>query len=104
MTRTVEEQKQIAVTIIEQLGGQQMKAMTGAYGFVALESGVQFRFRGSRKANSCRVILDAMDTYTFELWKIGRKTPPKMVYQIDGAYDDMLIPVFEEQTGLYTHL
>ena len=101
---SIAEQKQIAVTIIKQLGGGRMKAMTGAYGFVALKSGLQFRFRGSRKANSCRVILDAMDTYTFELWKIGKKTLPKMVYQIDGGYDDMLIPLFEDYTGLRTSL
>ena len=59
----------IADTILAQLGGMGVLGMMlGAKQFVALESGVQFRFaaKGLRGINTCVVKLDPSDTYTVE--------------------------------------
>ena len=105
-TRTHEQHEQdfqVANTILAQLGGNKAKVMAGMYDFVSLEPGVQFSFKGSRKANKCRIILDPNDTYTFELWKITKLAFTK-VYDLSGVYCDMLIDLFESETGLYLSL
>jgi hypothetical protein len=106
---TADERKRVATTIIRQMGGfGKLKAMVGANSFTILNSGVRFRFKGSRKANCCIVKLDyGQDLYTFELWKIGTaRTNFKAtkVYSLDGCYFDMLKPEFESFTGLYLSL
>ena len=106
--------QEIAQTIIQQMGGfGRLQAMVGAKDFVALtpsESeahgpGILFNFKGSRKANKCRVTLSWNDTYRFELYKYNRRTLkcPK-VFEIDDIYCDMIIQIFEEETGLYLSL
>ena len=96
----------VATTIINQMGGfGKLRAMVGANGFVGDSNSVQFSFKGSRKFNKCRIILNANDTYTFELWKYNKRTlDMKKVYEIDNLYWDMLKPVFESETGLYLSL
>lgn len=99
--------QEVAKTILQQLGGfGKLRAMIGIYSVVALgesdqedRGGVQFGFKGSRKVNKCRIILDHSDTYTFELWKITKKSWDK-VYELSGVYFDMLIDLFESETGL----
>ena len=95
--------QQTAHTIIDQLGGMgKLTAMVGAYNFVALDSGLQFSFRGTRKANKCIVRYDqGSNLYTFELWQIYPKSNKiKKVYSLDGVYFDMLIDLFQDYTGL----
>jgi len=91
----------IADTILDQMGGAvRLSAMIKMRSPVALESGVQFKFSGSRKVNTCRVILHAdSDLYTFELWKCT-PTIMKQVLLSTGYYADMLIAAFETETGL----
>ena len=90
----------IANTIIGQMGGfGRLSAMVKMRHPVALESGVQFKFSGSRKVNTCRVTLGSGDLYTFELWKCT-PTMMKQVYLGTGYYADMLITAFETETGL----
>ena len=68
--------------------------------------GVSFRFRGSRKANYCKITLLPSDTYRFELKRIGRapKYIIKDVVDLEGVYNDQLKECFEEHTGLYLKL
>lgn len=96
---------EIANTILQQMGGaNRIAAMTGAQ-FLALDNGVQFRFKGSRIANSCRVILDPSDTYTVEFHKITKRgLNCKVVKSLSGVYCDMLTEIFESTTGLYLSL
>jgi len=97
MTRNQE----IAMTILEQMGGRgRLNVMVGAKNFMAIENGVQFKFGLNQKMNTCRVILNDLDLYDFELWQI---TPKRCVkrYEEHGLYDDMLVKEFETQTGLY---
>ncbi len=61
--------------IILQLGGQRrLEAMISARNFAADDKSLTFSFSGSRKANRCRITLEPDDLYTFELWKINRRT------------------------------
>ncbi len=104
MTQKQQEQKEIATTIINQLGGNKFRAMTGANNFVATKSGVQFKFKGSRKVNCCVITLDPSDTYTVEFWKIKRNCDFDMIESSDMIYADMLPRIFESETGLRTSL
>lgn len=113
MTNTKSEALAIANTILAQMGGlNRLRAMVGADQALALDAGVQFAFKGSRKVNKCVVKLEADDTYTVELWKC---TPFKMtrsgefkggavkVSEVSDVYADSLVQVFEGSTGLYLH-
>jgi hypothetical protein len=98
-----DEMNQVAQTIIDQLGGAgKLTAMTGAHSFLAMESGVQFKFKGSKQANCIIVKLNPSDTYTVEFWRTGRTA--KHVLGITSAYAEDLKPLFEQTTGLYLSL
>lgn len=105
-----QEHRDVATEIYRQLGGNKFKVMTGAHNLVALDNtpygGLQLRFKGSRKANCIRVIVDAMDTYTVEFWRLTRRIEsnpgPAKVYE--GVYNDMLRDIFTSFTGLETSL
>jgi len=96
----------IALEIARQMGTRnRLAAMIGANHFVAIENGLQFSFKGSRKVNKCRVILDWSDTYTLELWKIQASSGESTLVASDTqVYGDQLIPIFEGHTGLYLTL
>ena len=102
---TDKEKMEIATTIIQQLGGGgKLRAMVGASDIFALDAGVQFSFKGSKKANKIVINLTDMDLYNVIFYKINMKNIDKSmipVETIEGAYDDMLKPIFEETTGLY---
>lgn len=94
----------VAKTILEQMGGQRrLQVMVGARDFAATDNSIQFSFKGCRLANKCQVELDyATDTYIFRLFKWSpRKLELVKVYELDQVYCDMLIGLFEQQTGLY---
>jgi hypothetical protein len=103
---TREEKIAIANEILRQLGGGgRLKAMIGMHGQVALDSGLQFSFKGSRKYNKCIIRLDGSDTYTFELWQFSPKhLTCTLKYTNSGVYNDMLVGLFESLTGLYLSL
>ncbi len=100
--------KQVAQTILQQLGGNKFLAMTGAknltYG--TNKEGLpqlSFKFPMSKVANYCSIILQANDTYTMQFTKI-RGTNFTALKPIEGLYDDMLASCFEGMTGLRTSL
>lgn len=99
--------KQIALDIYNQLGGNKFAVMTGARNLFSRSDtaygGMQIDFKGSQKANRLVVLVDAMDTYTVEFWKIGRETCKK-VEAFDDIYCDMLQSIFTQVTGLYCTL
>ena len=101
--------KQIADTIIQQMGGRKMCAMVGAknftYGAIEYDGFYQpymlFQFAMSRKYKYCRVIYNqGADTYIFQL--LNSKGEVK--FELEDVYSDDLVPLFEEKTGLYLHL
>lgn len=110
----------IADAIIQQLGNPyEIIAMIGAQ-LLSLDDGLQINFKGSRKANKCRIIL-AKDVYTMTFYKYrpGAKitslpadatfeqmmahTCP-VVGEYPDLYDTQLKPIFEEFTGLHLRL
>lgn len=96
----------VANTIIRQMGGMgKLRAMVSASNFVGDDNSVQFKFKGSRKFNICKVTLNALDLYTFELYHFNSRTYElKKKYELENVYWDMLKPVFEKETGLYLSL
>lgn len=100
------EQLQIAKTILEQLGGHRLVAMTGAKNLMALDGGLQLRLPSNFAKdgiNCVRVQLTPMDDYTVTFSKI-RGTSVKEVAKHEGAYAEDLNTLFVEVTGLATRL
>ena len=90
---------------IRQLGGINcLKAMVGAYNFFTFDekTGVQFRFKGSKKANYVGIKLRSDDTYEVTFKKIWG-TKVRTVEQYHGVYCDQLIELFENTTDLFLH-
>ena len=97
----------VANEIRNQLGGNRLVAMVGAYNFVGETDGnyLRFRFKGSRKMNMITITLNALDTYDIEFQKYSpSKLTVSTVEEFKGAYADMLISIFEKTTGLYLSL
>ena len=109
--KTTAEKLQIANTILEQLGGNHFKMMTGAKNFLATDSGLSFAIPGQGFAkagiNKLHVILDESDTYTIRAFRVRRsKGVPavKLIGEHSGVYNDMLPAMFTDLTGLDTRL
>jgi len=100
--------KEIAETILSQLGGRRFIAMTGAKNFMALKSGLQFDLPKTphyvrNGISRVWVELKVSDTYTVKTWKI-RGQNVKEIDEVEGIYCDMLQSTFTELTGLNTYL
>jgi hypothetical protein len=96
--------KQIAETILEQLGGNRFIAMTGAHQFVTvccdrlngIRGGLRFRLPMGKMAIIC---VDLIDTDTYEVRAYGRKTERK-VFSMQGVDAGDLRRVIRNITGL----
>jgi len=94
---------EIATTIISQFG-RSFPQMVGLKNVVAIERGVQFSHaKGLQGINKVVVILNGRDTYDLSFWRITNKTS-KEITGVGDIYNDQLGGVFENITGLYTHL
>ena len=100
-----ETRKQIADTILDQLGGNRFIAMTGAKGFTFdAEGALSMRIgRNSKSINYLKISLTPADLYTMEFKRI-RGVKVTDVETFEGVYCDMLQELFTEATGLYTHM
>jgi hypothetical protein len=100
MTYSTEEQKQIAETILDQLGGH-IKPMVGAYNvFSHAEGALSFRFkcRAQNQSNYCKISLIG-DSYKVEFKSI-RGASIKDKGEFEDVYADTLRSLFESETGL----
>lgn len=108
MMTTTKTDMTIANTILEQLGGNKFRAMTGAKDFIGTEDALRFRLpRGAKGGiNKVEVKLDPSDTYTVTFYKAGRAPAFRLdvVKALEGVYCDQLQAVFTEATGLFTRL
>jgi len=107
---TSDEQKQIAGTIISQLGGSgRLSAMTGAKHFGCGENDkgnvfVTFKIgRNARSVNYVKITLNGSDLYDTEYSHITVKAY-KVKSASDNIYNDMLKADFEAATGMYLSL
>lgn len=105
--------KEIAQTILSQLGGNRFASMTGAKNFMAVGNGLTFKLphrlaRGG--INYVKITLTPSDVYEVIFYKIGnftKKNPTPAVVEVakhEEVYCDELQEVFEAETGLVTKL
>ena len=115
MTKTESRAKEIAETIMHQLGGQRrLHAMVGMKHWFFEPSTEEsagsliFRFKGSKDWNTLRVTLRYDDTYNVLFSKQPRSIPGKFDFTskpkqelFEMIYADQLVSLFEKETGLY---
>ena len=96
--------KEIAETILRQLGGNRFIAMTGASSFSYGDRCLTFRIgKNEKKVKAVRITLEPSDTYRMEFMAI-RNLEVKTLSEKVGVYCDMLQEIFTNETGLYTKL
>ena len=95
----------VAKTILEQLGGNKFRMMTGAKHLAGDENSLSMRIgRNSSNSNYLKITLNSMDLYDMKFCKLTRKFEEKSVTEYSDVYNDMLTEVFEKHTGMYTKL
>lgn len=101
---------QIAVTILQQIGGHRFAAMTGSHDFINLGKGLRMSLsRNKTSANRLEIIYDeGADLYNMRFYRrtFSTKTcevKTKDIKTYEGVYCDMLEDIFTDVTGLYTH-
>lgn len=100
--------KQVAATILEQLGGNKFRAMTGAHSFMSDTNGngsLTFKYphRKGFSHSAVKITLNGSDLYDMEFIDMNRKMEFTRK-TIENVYDDQLQSVFTSETGLVTRL
>lgn len=97
----METTKEIAITILKQLGGNKFIAMTGSNNFVSTPNGLNFQVRkNTKRIKYVQVILTPMDTYTMKFFN----SKLDLISEYEDVYCDMLQSIFTNETGYYTSL
>lgn len=98
----------VATTILEQLGGNRFRVMTGARDFLGSEDSLQFKLPRAKDGINCvQIKLEPSDTYTMKFVRVGdRRTGYKVTEKAvcEDVYCDQLQELFTKYTGLYTSL
>ena len=95
----------VAKMILEQLGGNKFRVMTGAKNFMGFTDGLVMKIgRNSSNSNYLKITLNSMDTYDMEFAKVTRMGEKKSVTEYNNIYCDMLTDQFTSHTGMYTSL
>ena len=95
----------VAKEILETLGGNKFRVMTGAKNFMGFSNGLVMKIgRNSSNSNYLKITLNSMDLYDMKFCKLNRKFEEKSVTEYCDVYNDMLTEVFEKHTGMYTKL
>lgn len=105
MTKS-EQNKAIADTILQQLGGLKFIVITGANSFSYGDNSLNFRLSSrmtKHKAQCMRITLNGKDLYDLELMKI-RNFELKLVDKKTDIDAEALQRVFTEMTGLNTSI
>lgn len=108
--------KIIAMTILDQLGGNRFIAMTGAKDFFTNGNDCCFSIpKNASKANRIKIILETDDTYTMEFIKfvsgwfdhknlIYHDSKVETIKKVKGLFFDQLTDIFTDVTKMYTSL
>ena len=95
----------IAKTILEQLGGNKFRVMTGAKNLMGFENGLVMKLgRNSSNSNYLKITLNSMDMYDMEFCKLTRMGEKKSVTEYKNVYNDLMRGTFTAHTGMYTSL
>ena len=93
-----------AITIINQLGGNKFKAMTGAKDFTFGSIGLTFKIgRNAHRINYVRINLEPTDLYTVDFLRISKKNTT-VVSKHEQIYCDQLQELFTKETGMLVSL
>ena len=96
--------RNIAKTILQQLGGNKFIAMTGAKNLGFTNNGLQMKIgRNSKGITHVIISLKSTDTYDVEFIKM-RGVNRKVVKKLKRVYADQLGKIFTKFTGLRTRL
>lgn len=95
----------VHATILEQLGGNRFRVMTGAKDFVSAGNGLSFRIgRNAKRVSHARITLRADDTYKVEFLRYSARHGLQTLAVCEQVYADRLQATFTAETGLDTHL
>ena len=95
----------VAREILNQLGGNKFRVMTGAKNFMGFSEGLVMKIgRNSSNSNYLKITLNSMDLYDMEFAKVSRMGEKKSVTEYNNVYNDSMVEVFEKHTGMYTKL
>lgn len=98
--------REIAATILQQLGGNQFRIMTGARGLSTTSNGLTFKLPSRFAKDGINVVvvdLNALDLYDICFSKERGSTVVRVAEFFDVHAED-LRRLFTETTGLDTHL
>lgn len=93
----------VATTILQQLGGNRFRVMTGAKGFLGGADSLSFMIPRSRNVRKVVITLQPNDLYRVEFYKLNGPSSG-LVQQYADVYAEDLPARFTEATGLATHL
>ena len=100
-----EDRMRVAKTILEQLGGNKFRMMTGAKKLAGDENSLSMRLgRNSSNSNYLKITLNSMDLYDMKFCKLTRKFEEKSVTEYKNVYNDLMRGTFPAHTGMYTSL
>ena len=95
----------VATTILNQLGGNKVRVMTGAKNFMDHGNALSMRIgRNSSNSNYLKITLNDSDLYDVRFSKVTKMGEEKSVREFNDVYNDMLVEIFESHTGMYTSL
>ena len=95
----------VAKEILNQLGGNKFRVMTGAKNFMGFSEGLVMKIgRNSSNSNYLKITLNSMDLYDMEFAKVSRMGEKKSITEYNNVYYDSMVEVFEKHTGMYTKL
>ena len=95
----------VATTILNQLGGNKFRVMTGAKNFMEHGNALSMRIgRNSSNSNYLKITLNDSDLYDVRFSKVTKMGEEKSVREFNDVYNDMLVEIFESHTGMYTSL
>lgn len=100
-----EESKQIAATILMQLGGRRFLVMTGSKPKYCDQYMSMYQLtRNKVNAKYMEITLNSLDLYDIVFFSVDKDFNRILKAERTGIYNDMLQETFTEVTGLYTHL
>ena len=95
----------VATTILNQLGGNKFRVMTGAKNLMDHGNALSMRIgRNSSNSNYLKITLNDSDLYDVRFSKVTKMGEEKSVREFNDVYNDMLVEIFESHTGMYTSL
>lgn len=101
---TKEQSQEIAVTILNQLGGKRFSYMAGVRNMGFGDGSLSFRIGLNEKnITHVNIILEDDDTYKMVFMR-DKKFEVEILNEISGVMANDLVRLFEEYTGLYTKL